>query len=68
MKAYLDLGTPYPDLGRHLVRVWVGLDQDTTIAETLTDLYIYIYIERERGDESRNRRGSNLRKRERERE
>ena len=47
MKAYLDLGTPYPDVGRHLVRVWVGLDQDTTIAETLTDLYIYIYIERE---------------------
>ena len=66
MKAYLDLGTPYPDVGRHLVRVWVGLDQDTTIAETLTDLYIYIY--RERGDESINRRGSNLRKRERERE
>ena len=53
MKAYLDLGTPYPDVGRHLVRVWVGLDQDTTIAETLTDLYIYIYIYREREETNR---------------
>ena len=65
MKAYLDLGTPYPDVGRHLVRVWVGLDQDTTIAETLTDLYIYIYREREEIDYRQEREG--VRERERER-